>query len=216
MAKDPYEVLGLKPGASQEEIKSAYRKLVKKYHPDRYQGNPLADLAEEKLREINGAYDALTAKGGQSSSGSSYGTSSQNQYGQDDQNWYYRRTDRRNPFGYGFSDRSRDPKYGEVREAINRNEFAMADKLLSEMATQDAEWFYLSGILSFKKGYTDDGLSKVRIALDMEPNNPEYQNMYRQMSGMGGFYSPNGAYEAGGCCDCLNCMCLTSLCSPCW
>ena len=42
--KDPYEVLGINQGASQSEIKAAYRELVKKYHPDRYQGNPLADL----------------------------------------------------------------------------------------------------------------------------------------------------------------------------
>lgn len=56
---NPYEILGLKPGASQEEIKSAYRKLVKQYHPDQYVDNPLKDLAQEKLAEINKAYDML-------------------------------------------------------------------------------------------------------------------------------------------------------------
>ena len=60
--KDPYEVLGVSPGASEEEIKKAYRDLARKYHPDNYQNNPLADLAQEKMKDINEAYDALTKK----------------------------------------------------------------------------------------------------------------------------------------------------------
>ena len=61
--RDPYEVLGVPQGASEEEIKAAYRELVKKYHPDKYQNNPLADLAEEKLREVNEAYEYLEKHG---------------------------------------------------------------------------------------------------------------------------------------------------------
>lgn len=65
--RDPYEVLGVPKNASEDEIKSAYRKLAKQYHPDRYIGNPLADLAAEKFKEINEAYDTLT--GGNKSTG---------------------------------------------------------------------------------------------------------------------------------------------------
>ena len=66
--KDPYEVLGVSRNASDSEIKTAYRELVKKYHPDNYANNPLADLASEKMKEINEAYDAVTkARSGQSS-----------------------------------------------------------------------------------------------------------------------------------------------------
>lgn len=62
--RNPYEVLGLKDGASIEEVKKAYRELVKKYHPDRYMDNPLSELAEEKLREINEAYDYIIKNAG--------------------------------------------------------------------------------------------------------------------------------------------------------
>ena len=54
--KDPYEVLGVPHGASEDEIKKAYRELARKYHPDNYANNPLADLAQEKMKEINEAY----------------------------------------------------------------------------------------------------------------------------------------------------------------
>ena len=57
--KSPYEVLGLREGASIEEVKKAYRELVKKYHPDQYADNPLKDLAEQKMREINEAYNTI-------------------------------------------------------------------------------------------------------------------------------------------------------------
>ena len=59
ISKDPYKILGVSPTASDAEIKSAYKELVKKYHPDQYQDNPLADVAEEKMSEINAAYDAI-------------------------------------------------------------------------------------------------------------------------------------------------------------
>ena len=63
---NPYEILGVSRNATDEQIKEAYKELVKKYHPDRYQDNPLADLAEEKLQEINEAYDTIMNERGQS------------------------------------------------------------------------------------------------------------------------------------------------------
>ena len=65
---DPYKVLGVSRDATDEEIKKAYRTLARKYHPDNYVNNPLADLVEEKMKEINEAYDTIQK---QRSSGSS-------------------------------------------------------------------------------------------------------------------------------------------------
>ena len=72
---NPYEVLGVSENASDEEIKKAYRELVKKYHPDKYVDNPLSDLASEKIKEINLAYDTIMkerASGKTQQSGSYY------------------------------------------------------------------------------------------------------------------------------------------------
>ena len=69
--RDPYTVLGVSPSATDEAVKKAYRELARKYHPDNYQNNPLADLAEEKMKEINEAYDTITK---QRSSGYSQGS----------------------------------------------------------------------------------------------------------------------------------------------
>jgi len=70
---DPYIVLGVKPDASDEEIKRAYRELARKYHPDNYQNNPLADLAEEKMKEINEAYEEIQNQRKRGASGNGYG-----------------------------------------------------------------------------------------------------------------------------------------------
>lgn len=81
--RDPYEILGVSTDASDDEIKKAYRELARKYHPDNYQNNPLADLAEEKMKEINEAYDAITKSrsSGGYSSGYSGGSYTQSGYG---------------------------------------------------------------------------------------------------------------------------------------
>ena len=88
---DPYKVLNVSPSASDEEVKKAYRDLARKYHPDNYHDNPLADLAQEKMKEINEAYDTIQrqrhgrggAGGGYAQQQSGYGYQQRQQYDQD-------------------------------------------------------------------------------------------------------------------------------------
>lgn len=59
MKETYYDILGVKPDASFEEIRQAYKELVKKYHPDKFVGNA-KELAEERIKKINEAYEVLS------------------------------------------------------------------------------------------------------------------------------------------------------------
>ena len=139
--KDPYSVLGVSQSASDDEIKKAYRELARKYHPDNYQNNPLADLAEEKMKEINEAYDAITkqrAGGGgyqQQPTGGSYGGAYQTGY---------------SAGGAG------NPTYARVRNLINAGDLAGAERLLYEVPQKSGEWYFLSGSIAYRKGWLDE------------------------------------------------------------
>lgn len=74
--KDPYSVLGVSPSATDDEIKAAYRALVRKYHPDNYaDDNPLKDLANEKMAEVNAAYEEIHVMRTRAQSGAAGDTS---------------------------------------------------------------------------------------------------------------------------------------------
>ena len=77
MVTNPYKILDIPETATDEEVKSAYRKLAKKYHPDKYVDSPLKDVADEKMKEINEAYDMIMdmRKNKNSQNQSSYGSS---------------------------------------------------------------------------------------------------------------------------------------------
>jgi hypothetical protein len=196
---DPYQVLGVKPDASDDEIKRAYRELARKYHPDNYQDNPLADLAEEKMKEINEAYDAVTKQrsGGGSYSSSSYSSSSSTGY----QSGYQR--------SQGGS-----AAYAQVRNLINSGALDQAEQLLQGMGARTAEWYFLTGSVAYRRGWLDEAMQNYQIAVNMEPNNMEYRQAYTMMQQGGSAYRPagygGGAMDAMDCCTtlmCLNCLC---------
>ena len=197
---DPYSILGVDPGASDEEIKKAYRDLARKYHPDNYQNNPLADLAEEKMKEVNEAYEAINKM--RSGGGGGGYQSAYQQSG-------YRQS------GYQQSSYSSgNSLYARVRQSINLGNLSQAEELLSSAPTQDAEWHFLMGSIAYRKGWLDEAAQQYQIACNMDPGNPEYRQAYNIMRQGGQAYRPYG-YSTGGmdsmdCCTtmlCLNCLC---------
>ncbi len=195
---DPYQVLGVKPDASDDEIKRAYRELARKYHPDNYQNNPLADLAEEKMKEINEAYDAVTkmrsggGTGGYASGGSAY--QGQSAYRQQSQ--------------------SGDPTFARVRSLINGGNLDQAEQLLRSTNARTAEWYFLAGSVAYRRGWMDEAMQNYQRAVNMEPNNLEYRQAYTMMQRGGNAYRPAGyggtGMDAMDCCTtmmCLNCLC---------
>ncbi|NSW90650.1 MAG: J domain-containing protein [Firmicutes bacterium] len=193
---NPYEVLGVKEGASEEEIKKAYRELVKKYHPDQYRDNPLAKLAEEKLREINEAYEYLM-KQGSSKSGRTYRNYKDSSYSTRDNNYYSRNI------------------YNNVRVHINNGNIRMAEEILDDIANRDAEWYYLKGLVFLRKGWHDDAYTYIQTAINMDPGNIEYREVLNRMNMAYRNYRAGG-YRQGHSNDidlCTFCQCLW--CSDC-
>ncbi|KAA8674063.1 J domain-containing protein [Clostridium sp. MT-14] len=187
--KNPYEVLEVKENASKEEIKKAYRNLAKKYHPDQYDNNPLRDLAESKMREINEAYDYLM----KNNPNNSYENTGDNSYS-----------------GNGSA------MYQSVENNINSGNFRDAESELLRMGTRDAEWNYLMGILNMRKGWYNDAYNNLSTACRLDPNNFKYQSALNRLSGMNSSYRQpyygNQRRDPDICNICATLYCLDCLC----
>ena len=176
MIEDPYKVLGLGPDASDEDVKRAYRRLAKKYHPDL---NPGDEVAAKKMQEVNRAYEQIKNpdKAYQAGQGSGYGGYSQY-----------------DPFGFGGYQRSYSAhgdednyqkaalnylRFGRYREALNA---------LENSTDRNARWYYLSALAHDGLGNQVTALEHIRRAVSMEPDNQEYLNVLRQMESGGTAY----------------------------
>lgn len=201
--RDPYQVLGVPSTATDEEVKKAYRDLARKYHPDNYHDNPLADLAQERMKEINEAYEAVQSQrkaqrsGGYSASGAGYGTG----YG-----------GYQSAYQGSYQGSSR---YQRVRMAISSGDLNLAEELLNAQTNHDAEWNFLKGAICYRRGWLDEARRYYQTAVTMAPDNPEYQRALDILEGRGTAYRPAGyGNVTTGTCgnsDCLR-LCGATLC----
>ena len=198
MKKDPYSVLGVSRDATDDEIKKAYHDLARKYHPDSYAGNPLSDLVEEKMKEINEAYDTIqkerAAKGGQSGDGSRYSS-------------------------YTYSGITSFP---EVRRLISEGKYADAELIIDSTPSGDrgAEWNYLKGCLLVQRGYYFEAQRHIETACYLDPNNAEYaeaRNKLRYQAGSFGspYRQERGTSGDPDCCGICTTLLVADACCDC-
>lgn len=197
MNKNPYAVLGVPENATDEQIKSAYRELAKKYHPDNYQDSPLRDLATEKMKEINEAYDEvqrMRKEGRSYTSNSAYSAGYKNG-------------------GYNQSGYTRT-NYPDVRNLIRAGRLDDAQTILNGVpaSNRDAEWYFLQGMINYNKGWTDQAYSYFKTACDMDPNNNEFRQTFNQINHQRTYTSPEYNRTAGNGCGCSSCDICTALC----
>ena len=200
---DPYEVLHIPSTATDEEVKRAYRELARKYHPDNYHDNPLADLAQERMKEVNAAYHAIQQERGNRGGGGTSAQAQQDYYG----GWQYRQRAAGNP------------AFQQVRMAINRNDLGMAEQLLDRMDDHNGEWNFLKGAVCSRRGWMDEARRYYQTACQMDPGNPEYRQALDFMENRGASYRPEGyqIFSTGQCGDhmCARLLCTYLLCNFC-
>lgn len=202
---NPYKVLGVSENATQEEIRAAYLELVKKYHPDKYIDNPLKELASEKLKEINQAYELLTKK--QTTSSSSYGGYSGSGYSGGYQGGYAQG-------GTAYSGPHAE-EFARARAQINQNNLNAARSILDGVPTHNAEWNYLYGIIYTRMGWYEKAYACIRTACEADPSNAEYAKAFQYINNINHTQTrgAGGAFDTSSCCDiCSTMMCLNCLC----
>lgn len=164
MIDDPYKVLGVSPDASDEEIKTAYRRLAKKYHPDR---NPGDAEAARKMQEVNDAYDQIKNPTKQRSYGGYSGYGNYGGYGGQSNAGQYQQA------------AAQYIRFGRYQEALN---------ILASDPNRNARWYCLSALANDGLGNQVTALEHIRRAVSMEPSNPEYLQILNEIENGGAAY----------------------------
>lgn len=224
MVDDPYKVLGVSQSATPDEIKKAYRKKAKEYHPDLHPDDP---DATRKMNEVNEAYDMLTnpekyaarraQQQGQSSGYSGAGgyggyqqqNRSQNHNGyQGAGGWYsdFNGFDFEDLFGFGFGASGYQsakptempgdsPVIRAVVQNINTRQYQLAVERLSQIPStgRNGRWYYLSSLANRGLGNTMQAMEQIQRAIQLEPNNTAYRQVYQQLRQSAQSYQQNAS-----------------------
>ena len=185
MVSDPYKVLGVSPDASDEEIKKAYRELTKKYHPDL---NPGDEHAAQMMNDVNTAYDMI--KSGAVQTQAAGGT----QYQQ------YQYADPFNPNAWGNwyggwqNTQQQQTERNEFMAARNYIRNGMYRDALTALASvpaadRNARWYFLVGVANMYQGNRIAAMDAAKRAVEMDPDNAEYRQLYQQLQTGGDFYN---------------------------
>ncbi|MBQ8505998.1 MAG: DnaJ domain-containing protein [Clostridia bacterium] len=196
--QDPYRVLGVSQGASEDEIKKAYRNLAKKYHPDVNNGSP---EAEARMKEVNEAYSQVMkmkregASGSQNSYGGGYGNSGYGQgYGQGYGGFGgYGSYGGYSSYGGQSRSQSNDPLLTAARNYVRSGHYSEAMNVLQNISERSAEWYYLSGEANLGLGNRVAALNYARQAVSMEPDNFEYRSLLARLEGRNANYQQTGS-----------------------
>lgn len=184
---DPYQVLGVSRSASDEEIKKAYRTLSRRYHPDANVNNPNKEVAEEKFKEVQQAYDKIIREKQSGSSDSAYAENG--------------------PFGgfYGkyykentSADSNENNRMQAAANYIRNRYYKEALTALSDipLSVRNAKWYYYSAIAHNGLGNNATAIEHINIAVNLEPSNFQYRQYQEYMSGGGTWYTSMGSgYE---------------------
>lgn len=239
---NPYEILGIPNNATDAEVKDAYRKLAKKYHPDNYNNAPdIAEVAAEKMREVNEAYNDIMKNrksGGSSYSASSSSSSSAYSSASSSSGSSYSGQSRNSGTGsnaytnssagasYSANNSGRystTTDFANVRGLIMAGRYDDADEVLNLVAAdrRSAEWYFLKGTVLYSRGWLEQAYTYLQTAVNMDPNNNEYRAAYNQSTKMRG--GAAGGYKVSGkdgvgcnlCSSCCSFMCADQCCECC-
>ena len=183
MIDDPYKVLGVSPDASDEEIKKAYRRLAKQYHPDL---NPGDEEAAKKMQQINAAYEQI--KNPDQAAPGGYGYGSYGGYGSTGGYGYGGYNSEYGGYGSHRSGAQEDPYLNSAYQYLRFGRYREALNALENCVERGARWYYLSAVANDGLGNQVAALEHIRRAVSMEPDNMEYIRMLNQIENGGAAY----------------------------